>query len=71
MQTKFAGGDRMIDLRRLRQERGLTLKQLGEKANLDDSYICLIEQNKRTPSVPAAKRIAKVLGFNWTRFFDK
>ncbi len=61
----------MIDLRRLRQERGLTMKQLGEKANLDDSYICLIEQNKRTPSVPAAKRIAKVLGFNWTRFFDK
>lgn len=61
----------MVDLRRIRQERGFTLKQLGEMAGLDDSYISLIENQKRTPSVQAAKRIAKVLGFDWTRFFDK
>ena len=61
----------MIDLRRLRQERGLTMKQLGEKTSLSESYISMIETMDRTPSVSAAKRIAKVLGFNWTRFYDK
>ena len=61
----------MIDLRRIRQESGLTLKQLSDLAGLHDSYICLIEQQKRTPSVSAAKRIAQVLDFDWTRFFEK
>lgn len=61
----------MINLRRIRQERGLTLKQLGEMTDLSESYISLIETMERVPSVPAAKRIAKVLGFDWTRFFDK
>lgn len=61
----------MIDLRRIRQERGLTLKQLSDMVGLHYSYICMIEQQKRTPSVSAAKRIAKVLGFDWTRFFGE
>ena len=61
----------MINLRRIRQERGMTLKQLGEMTDLSESYISLIETMERVPSVPAAKRIAKVLGFDWTRFFDK
>ena len=61
----------MINLRRIRQERGLTLKQLGEMTDLSESYISLIETMERVPSVPAAKRIANVLGFDWTRFFDK
>ena len=61
----------MIDLRRLRQERGLTMKQLGEKTSLSESYISMIETMDRTPSVSAAKRIAKVLGFDWTRFFGE
>ena len=61
----------MIDLRRIRQERGLTLKQLSDMVGLHDSYICMIEQQKRTPSVSAAKRIAKVLGFDWMRFFGE
>ena len=61
----------MIDIRRIRQERGMTMKQLGEKTDLSESYISMIETMERTPSVSAAKRIAKVLKFDWTRFFDK
>jgi transcriptional regulator with XRE-family HTH domain len=61
----------MIDIRRIRQERGLTMKQLGEMTDLSESYISMIETMERTPSVSAAKRIAQVLGFDWTRFFDK
>lgn len=61
----------MIDIRRIRQERGMTMKQLGDLTDLSESYISMLEKMERTPSVPAAKRIAKVLGCDWTRFFDK
>ena len=61
----------MFDLRDIRKKRGMTLKQLGEMTDLSESYISLIETMERVPSVPAAKRIANVLGFDWTRFFDK
>jgi len=30
-----------------------------------------IENGKREPSVPVAKRIAAALGFDWTRFYDE
>ena len=70
MQTQ-KGGTTLIDLRSIRKRKNLTLAQLSELTGLSDSYLCLIENADRTPSVPAAKRIAKVLGFDWTRFFDK
>ena len=31
---------------------------------------CNIENGKRRPSVETAKKIAAVLGFEWTRFFE-
>lgn len=61
----------MIDLRDIRKRHGLTMKQLGEQTGLSESYISMIENMERTPSVSAAKRIADVLGFDWTRFFNK
>lgn len=30
-----------------------------------------IENGKRLPSVPVAKKIAAVLGFDWTRFYEE
>lgn len=30
-----------------------------------------IEAGKRRPSVPVAKKIAAVLGFDWTRFYEE
>ena len=61
----------MIDMRDIRKERGMTMKQLGDVTGLSESYISMIENMERTPSVPAAKRIAAALGFEWTRFFEK
>lgn len=61
----------MFDLRDIRKKRGMTLKQLGEQTELSEGYISLIENMERRPSVDAAKRIAEVLGFNWTNFFDE
>lgn len=61
----------MFDLRYIRKQRGLTLKQLGELTGLSESYISLLENMERRPSVDAAKKIAEVLEFPWFRFFDK
>lgn len=61
----------MIDLRVIRKKRGMTMKQLGELTGLSESYISLLENMERRPSVDAAKKIAEVLEFPWFRFFDK
>lgn len=61
----------MFDLRYIRKQRGMTMKQLGELTGLSESYISLLENMERRPSVDAAKKIAEVLEFPWFRFFDK
>ncbi len=61
----------MFDLRYIRKKRGMTMKQLGELTGLSESYISLLENMERRPSVDAAKKIAEVLEFPWFRFFDK
>lgn len=60
----------MFDLRYIRKQRGMTMKQLGELTGLSESYISLLENMERRPSVDAAKKIAEVLEFPWFRFFD-
>jgi transcriptional regulator with XRE-family HTH domain len=57
-------------MQRARLENGITLKQLAEQIELSESYMSLIESGARRPSVAVAKRIAAVLGFEWTRFFE-
>lgn len=61
----------MFDLRSIRKQKGMTLRQLGELTGLSEGYISLIENMERRPSVDAAKRIAEVLEFPWFRFFDQ
>ena len=61
----------MFDLRSIRKQMVMTLKQLAASTDLSESYISLIENMERRPSVDAAKRIAEVLEFHWIQFFDK
>ena len=44
-----------------REHRGLTLTLLAEKANRSTSYISLLEQDKRDPTISTIKAIAKSL----------
>jgi transcriptional regulator with XRE-family HTH domain len=41
---------------------GLQQQQLAERAEIDASYISLIEQGKRTPSVKAIHKLSKATG---------
>ena len=51
-----------LNLRRLREEKGYTQERLGERAELDPTYISGIERGVRNPSVISLVRVAKALG---------
>lgn len=57
-------------LKSIRIEKGLTQQDVAESGDFARTYYTMIEQGKRTPSVDMAKSIAKVLGFDWTIFFE-
>ncbi|ARU61279.1 hypothetical protein CBW65_09945 [Tumebacillus avium] len=52
-----------------RKNKGLSQSQLATLVEVDRSYITRIE-NGRRPSVEIAQRIAVVLDFPWTKFFE-
>ena len=49
-------------LRVARALSGLQQQQLAEKADIDSSYISLIEQGKRTPSTKLIHKISRAIG---------
>lgn len=58
-------------LKQLRLEQNLNHEGVANAANIHRAYYTMIEGGYRTPSVDVAKKIAAVLGFDWTRFFDE
>lgn len=61
----------MFDLKTLRIKKGVRQVELAAEAGTTVQYIWMIENGERKPSVKVAKRIAKVLGFDWTEFFKE
>ena len=57
-------------LKELRIAKGLTGSAVSAEAGITQQMYNYVENGKRSPSVTVAKRIAAVLGFDWTRFFD-
>jgi putative transcriptional regulator len=78
-QQKERGGQQMPDTRKwliaLRNnKKGIdgspyTQQNVADEAGIDRSFYTQIENGQRSPSVKTAKKIAKVLEFNWTLFF--
>lgn len=56
-------------LKENRINKGLTMRQVSEASNISESFYSMIENGERRPSVETAKKIAAVLGFDWTMFF--
>ena len=54
----------------IRLERGVSQKAVAEAVGISQPTYCNIEKGKRGVSVETAKRIAAVLDFEWTRFFE-
>lgn len=58
-----------MTLAKIRKEKKLTQKEVAQASGLSRVSYCNIENGKRNPSVATAKRIASVLGIDWTMFF--
>lgn len=61
----------VIEMKWLEEKRGKkSQKQVAKEAGITQQHYSLIEHGDRKPSVPVAKKIAAVLGFDWTRFYE-
>ena len=60
-----------MDLKPIRKAKGLRQTDLAQAANISHSLVVKIERGERRPSVKVAKKIANVLGFDWTEFFKE
>lgn len=49
------------NLKKIRKEKKLTAKKLGEKVGVTDVYIYLLEQGSKNPSFALSLEIAEVL----------
>lgn len=61
----------MEKLKKQRKALHLTQEQLANETGVSLSLIWKIENGERKPSVKIAKRIANVLGFPWTDFYEE
>jgi len=49
----------------------MTQKDVAHLSGVKRPTYALIETGAREPSVPTAKKLSKVLGIEWTRFFEE
>jgi transcriptional regulator with XRE-family HTH domain len=57
------------NVRRLRQQKGLTQEQLAFEAEIDLTYMGGIERGRRNPSLPVMARIAEALSVSLPKLF--
>jgi transcriptional regulator with XRE-family HTH domain len=53
-----------------RESHGITQAQMALQCGICQQEYSFIEQGKRTPRPPVAKKIDSILGFDWTLFFE-
>lgn len=58
-------------LKEVRKGKEMTGAEVAEAVGVTQQFYNFIENGRRRPSVDVAKRIAAVLGFEWTRFFEE
>jgi transcriptional regulator with XRE-family HTH domain len=57
-------------VRELRQQRGMTLRQLAEKAGLSTALLSKVENNVVSPTIPTLWKICEALGVRVGYFFQ-
>ena len=68
---KEGGDDFLINLKKVREEKGLTQNSLAKAVGVVRQTISNIECGLNAPSVGLAKKIGEVLEINWIEFFDE
>lgn len=59
-----------VNLKEKRKCVGMTQSEVAKAVGISRAFYTNIENGKRLYSVETAKKIAKVLGFDWTSFFE-
>lgn len=59
-----------LKLRERRERIGLSQTKVAHDSGIVQGFYSDIEAGRKRPSVETAKRIAEVLGFDWTDFFE-
>ncbi len=58
-----------MDLKSLREKKEVTQQEVAIKVGVSRQMISAIEKGQM-PSVDTAKKIARELGFDWTKFYE-
>ncbi len=53
-----------------REEKGYSQSSLAKELKITSQAYNYIENNQRNPSVELAKKIADILNFSWTKFYE-
>ena len=66
---KEEGGD-SLNIKERREQLGISQKELAEKAEISQSFLCDIEQGRSKPSIDTAVKLADALDISDIKFFD-
>ena len=58
-------------LQKKREAAGFTQVHMASKLGITSQYYNLIENGHRRPSPEKAKEISRILGIDWTLFYDE
>ncbi|MEW6662500.1 MAG: helix-turn-helix domain-containing protein [Bacillota bacterium] len=58
-------------IKQLREDQGLTLKNVADASNLSVGFLSQVERNITDPSIVSLKKIAEALGVKLKDFFEK
>lgn len=64
------GVEKMIDLKKLRNEIGIKQEELARECGVSRTTISMIEIGENKPSVPLAQKLGQVLDVDWKGFFE-
>ena len=59
-----------MNIKEKRERLGISQKELAEKAEISQSFLCDIEQGRSKPSIDTALKIAEALSIEDIKFFD-
>lgn len=64
------GDDKLINIKKLRTEKGMTQEQLANDCGVQRTTITMIELGENKPSVELAKKLGKIFDVAWSDFFE-
>ncbi|MBA4192689.1 MAG: XRE family transcriptional regulator [Planctomycetaceae bacterium] len=59
------------NLRRLRQDRGLSQEELADRAGLNRNYVGMVEREENAPTVDTLEALAKALKVEAARLLER